>query len=142
MQADWWLSPFLHSTPGPAVVNTVLTVTQKGRGGAWVAQSVNCPIIDFSSCHDLAVVGSSPMPGSALSVEPAWAGFLFFSLSLCPSPTCVLSFKLHELKKKMIQKTSDFCPWEKSHQKNLPLPQNIWQRSLTVISNHNSSRSL
>ena len=27
----------------------------------WVAQSVECPTLDFGSGHDLRVVGSSPM---------------------------------------------------------------------------------
>ena len=39
--------------------------------GAWVAQSVECLTLDFSSGHDLRVVGSSPASGSVLSTEPA-----------------------------------------------------------------------
>ena len=39
--------------------------------GAWVAQLFECPTLDFSSGHDPRVVGSSPVLGSALSVESA-----------------------------------------------------------------------
>ena len=39
--------------------------------GRWVAQLVKCLTLDFSSGHDPSVVGSSPMSGSTLSVEPA-----------------------------------------------------------------------
>jgi len=38
---------------------------------AWVAQSVKHPTLDFSSGHDLRFMISSPMSGSALSMEPA-----------------------------------------------------------------------
>ena len=53
--------------------------------GAWVAQSVECPTLDFGSGH-ASVVRSSFM----LSMEPAW-DFLSPSLSLCPSPARMLS---------------------------------------------------
>ena len=49
---------------------------------AWVAQLVECLAIDFGSGHDPRVVGSSPVLGSALNVEPAWDSL---SLFLCPS---------------------------------------------------------
>ena len=50
--------------------------------GAWVAQSVERLTLDFSSGHDLRVMGSSPALGSVLSMEPAWN-----SLSpLCSAP--------------------------------------------------------
>ena len=39
--------------------------------GTWVAQSVKYPILGFGSGHDLAIVGSSPKPGSVLSSESA-----------------------------------------------------------------------
>ena len=42
-----------------------------GGGGAWVAQLVGHPALDFSSGHDPRVMGLSPMSGSALSMEPA-----------------------------------------------------------------------
>ena len=35
--------------------------------GAWVAQSINHPTLDFGSGHDLTVVSSSPASGSVLS---------------------------------------------------------------------------
>ena len=38
---------------------------------ASVAQSIRQPTLDFSSSHDLKVVGWSPVLGSALSIEPA-----------------------------------------------------------------------
>ena len=50
--------------------------------GVWVAQSVKCPTLDFSSGHDLRVVGLSPASGSKLSGESAWD-----SLPLPPTPT-------------------------------------------------------
>ena len=37
-----------------------------------MAQSVECPILDFGSGHDPLVRGSSPVSGSVLSMEPAW----------------------------------------------------------------------
>jgi len=39
--------------------------------GAWVAQSVKCPTLDFGSGHDLRVGRLSPILGSVLGVEPA-----------------------------------------------------------------------
>ena len=39
--------------------------------GTWVAQLVKCPTLDFSSVHDLNVLGLSPASGSPLSMEPA-----------------------------------------------------------------------
>ena len=55
----------------------------KGKD-AWVALSVKCPILDFSSGHDLTIVRSSPMLGSLLSRESAWD-------SLSPSAPLLLS---------------------------------------------------
>ena len=44
-------------------------VTKKPwAGGAWVAQMVGHLTLDFSSGHDLMVLGSSPMWGSVLTV--------------------------------------------------------------------------
>ena len=40
-------------------------------GSAWVAQLVEHPTLDFSSGHDLRVVGSSPESGSMLSRKAA-----------------------------------------------------------------------
>ena len=59
--------------------------------GTWVAQLVKCPTLDFSSGHDLWIMGLTPMSGSTLSEESAWD-----SLSLSPIPcsfTCFLSLK-------------------------------------------------
>ena len=39
--------------------------------GAWVAQSVKHPTLDFSPGHDLRGMGSSPYQGSMLSRESA-----------------------------------------------------------------------
>ena len=66
--------------PAEAVHLTTLTSEVEFRS-AWGAQSVEHPTLDFSSGHDARVVGSSPVPGSALSVEPAWDS-LSLSLSL------------------------------------------------------------
>ena len=48
-------------------------------GGAWVAQSVKCLTLGFSSGHDLRDLGSSPMMGSMLNAE-----------STCPLPQLLL----------------------------------------------------
>ena len=41
-----------------------------GGRGAWVAQSVERPTLDFGSAHDPRVVGSSSESGSTLNMEP------------------------------------------------------------------------
>ena len=61
-----------------------------------MAQSVQRPSLDFVSGRDPRVVGSSPVSGSVLSMEPAWYSI---SLPLPLSPTCVRS--LSKIKKKM-----------------------------------------
>ena len=48
--------------------------------GAWMAQSVKCPTLDFGSGCDV-VVGSSPALGSVLSVE-SLSDYLSLSFSL------------------------------------------------------------
>jgi len=60
--------------------------------GAWVAQLVKHLILGFGSGHDLRVMRSSPMLGSALTMESALDSFpLPFPLPpLCSSP-CSLS---------------------------------------------------
>ena len=64
--------------------------------GAWVAQSVECLILDFGSGHDPRIVGSSPDLGSVLSMEPTWDS-LFLSAPL-PAHTCSLSkIKINKL---------------------------------------------
>ena len=37
----------------------------------WWLSGLKCPILDSSSVHDLRVLGSSPMSGSVLGMEPA-----------------------------------------------------------------------
>ena len=39
--------------------------------GAWVAQSVKGPALDFGTGHDPKFMGLSPASGSTLSMEPA-----------------------------------------------------------------------
>ena len=68
--------------------------SNKGRGGAWVAQSVKCPTSDQVMISWF--VGSIPSSGSMLtaqSLEPALDS-ASPSLSLCPSPACALSLSL------------------------------------------------
>ena len=51
-----------------------------------VAQSVKRLTLDISSCHDLALLRSSPVLSSALNMEPAWDSVSpSLSLSLSPS---------------------------------------------------------
>ena len=57
---------------------------------------VKCLTLDLSSGLDLEVVGSSPMLGSMLSVEPAWDS-LSPSISALPTP---LKINKQTLKKK------------------------------------------
>ena len=45
--------------------------------GTWMAHLVEHPTFDFSSGHDLRVVGLSPTPSSALSMEPAYDSLSF-----------------------------------------------------------------
>ena len=48
--------------------------------GTWVAQWVERPTLDFDSGHDPRVMGSSPLLGSALSVDPAWDSLFLSAL--------------------------------------------------------------
>ena len=50
-----------------------------------MAQSFECPTLDFDSGHDPKVMGSSPTLVSLLSVEPAWDSVSLSSV-LPPSP--------------------------------------------------------
>ena len=61
----------------------------------WVAQSIECPTLDFGSGYDLMVVGSSPALGSVLGMEPAW-DYLSPSLSATPPLMLALSFKINK----------------------------------------------
>ena len=50
-------------------------------GGAWVAQSVKRPTLDFGSGHDLTVHGFGPHVGCRpASAEPAWDSVSLLSL--------------------------------------------------------------
>ena len=70
-------------------------------GGAWVAQSVECPTLDFDSDHNLTVPGVEPHIGlCADNAEPAWDSF-FSSLSALPCLVCALSQNKQTLKNKM-----------------------------------------
>ena len=55
--------------------NTLLLIYISSKinlyGGAWVAQSLKHPALDFGSGHHLRVMGLSPVSGSVLSRE--WA---------------------------------------------------------------------
>ena len=69
-------------------------VTDGSGGGAWVAQSVKCLTLGFSSGHDLMVQEFEPcIRLFADSVEPAWD-----SLSLTLPDLCSLSFRTNKLK--------------------------------------------
>ena len=64
--------------------------------GAWVAQLVKCPNLDFGSGYDPRVVRLSPALGSALSMKPAWDSLslsLSLSLSAPHSPMCMHTHK-------------------------------------------------
>ena len=52
-------------------MSNYLMIKMDKNKDAWVAQSAKCPTLNFGSGHDLRVVRSSPMSGSALGVEPA-----------------------------------------------------------------------
>ena len=65
-----------------------------GHRGAWVAQSVKHPILDFSSGHNLAVCELEPhVRLHAVRSEPAWNS-LCLSLCICPSPVHTLALSL------------------------------------------------
>ena len=66
------------------------TLITKYVWGSWVAQLVEHPTLDFGLGHDPMVMGSNPLLGSVLSVEPAWDPL---SLFLCPPP-CALFLSL------------------------------------------------
>ena len=65
--------------------------------GAWVAQLVEHPTLDFGLGHDLTAVGSSPTSGSVLTV---WSllGILSFSLCVPHSRSPSLSLSLSQNK--------------------------------------------
>ena len=60
--------------------------------GVWVAESAECPTLDFSSGHDLMVHGFGPQVSLCTgSEEAAWVSL---STSLCPSPIHSLTHSL------------------------------------------------
>ena len=68
-------------------------------GGAWAAQWVKCPALDFGSGHDRPVREFEPCIGLCTdSAEPAWESV---TPSLCPSPT--LSLKINFKNFKMLK---------------------------------------
>ena len=68
--------------------NKTKTKKKKTSQGTWVAQSVECPTLDFGSGHDLAVREFEPLIGlHAGGVEPAWDSL---SLSLSAPPLLAL----------------------------------------------------
>ena len=76
--------------------------------GAWVAQSVKHPTLDFGSGHDLLVREFKPLDGLCTdSVKPAWNS-LSLSLSLCPSPALSLSVFLSQNKQLNFLKSYPF----------------------------------
>ena len=85
-------------------------------GGAWVAQSVGCSSLDFSSDYNPRVMWSSPMLGSMLSVERAWdilSLSLSLSLSANPAPLLVCTHLhtlslLHTLKKDLNKNKKEY----------------------------------
>ena len=69
----------------------------KSIWGIWLAHLVKCLTLDFGSGHDLRVLGSSPVSGSLLGVEPASNSlslslYPFLALRMC-SPSVSLSLK-------------------------------------------------
>ena len=78
------VSPSLSAPPLPPKIKHLKTIflTKISYRGAWVAQSVKLPTLDFGSGHDLMVCGFELHVGLCVgSVEPAWD-----SLCLCASP--------------------------------------------------------
>jgi len=89
---------FLFPTPRTKIFKELKRAEPRG---AWVAQLVKCPTLDFSSGHDLRVVGSSPTSDSALGVELDWDSFSPLPL---PLPTYAL-FLFKKKKKATVIKT-------------------------------------
>ena len=84
--------------------------------GSWIAQSVKCGTVGFSSGHDLRVMRLSPACGSMLSTESAWDS-LSLSLLLLLSSTPMLSLscslavslsKINNSQKKLISLNVQF----------------------------------
>ena len=77
-------NPALGSTLGGAYLKKK---NHKVLRGAWVAQLVKCPTLDFCSGHDLTVGGIEPHDGlCADSAEPAWDSLSPFISAPPPFP--------------------------------------------------------
>ena len=83
----------MHAPTTATAGCNVTVYTRSGYGGAWVAQLVKRPTLDFGSGHDLMAHEIEPHVGlCADSEEPAWDSLsLSLSLSLCSFPTLSLS---------------------------------------------------
>ena len=65
--------------------------------GAWVAQSAECPTLDFSSGHDLTIRGFEPRVGLCADSSELGACFGFCvspSLCFCPAYTVCVCLSL------------------------------------------------
>ena len=93
--SGWWL----HVCDGVMCVCVCMCVKIHQRHlrivhilGPWVAQSVKCPTLDFSSGHDVTVCEFEPRVRlQANSVKPAWDSL---SLSLSAPPPLMLALSL------------------------------------------------
>ena len=70
-------------TPWPCSVKKQSSLKGEARG-AWVAQSVKCPVLGFGSGHDLRIMRLSPTLGAVLSTESPSPPPASLSLSLLP----------------------------------------------------------
>ena len=85
----------LYYTPETNIILYVnYIVIKKKTWGTWVAQSVKRPTLDFGSDHDLMVCGFGLHIGLSSGSAESARGFLSLLLSLCPSPSRVLSLKI------------------------------------------------
>ena len=90
---DKHLPPLLHLPSGGSDFKGDLKLQ---CWGTWVAQSVECPTLDFGSGRDLTVCESEPhVRLYASSTEPAWDS-LSPSLSLSAPPLITLSLKINK----------------------------------------------
>ena len=89
---------------GLTIINFTPHKSKQKERGAWVAASVKCPTLDFSSGRHHLTVGESESCVRLLcralcwqlSSEPVW--HFPFSFSLCPSPVhaCSVSLKINK----------------------------------------------
>ena len=86
-----------HTHPARVPLQCSSVSSNIRKRDTWVAQSAEHSILDFSSGHDLTVVGLNPASGSELTVQ-SLLGILSLSLSLSlslPLP-CSLSLKINK----------------------------------------------